>query len=115
MNRIAFILILVSILHACSSGEEGDKQGIKELERAIEAIEDRRSAEYDIIEEQKRSIRILEENLERVNSQGMRDKINKEITEKRVTIGKAEKNLRNQEEILKELNAKRDSLIEKGV
>lgn len=81
------------------------------MERAVTAIEDRQQAEYKIIEEQKRAIKVLESNLKKVNSEGMRTKIRNDINEKYVIIKDAEVNLANQNEILEELYASRDSLM----
>jgi len=109
--RCIVLLSLLVLFSACKD-RSGESQGKEELDRAIEAIEDRRKAEFRIIEEQKYMIEILEGNLDEANSEGMRQKIRDDITEKEVTIEKAEKNLENQEVILEKLYFKRDSLIQ---
>lgn len=110
MKRYIFILLAMC---ACAyEPEQPEEQTLEDLERAIQAIEDRREAEYRIIEEQEKIISILDQNIASAKSEGMKRKIRKDITEKEVIIGKAETNLENQEEILNELYAKRDSLKE---
>lgn len=91
--------------------EQPEAKTIDDLERALDAIEDRRDAELRIIEEQNREIEILEQNLVRVKSEGMRDKIRGELEMKRSAIWKAEKNLANQDTLLRQLYEKRDSLL----
>lgn len=105
-------LILPLIFIAASCGNEGQPQGqtIEDLERAITAIEDRQQAEYRIIDDQERMIEILEGNIEKSNSTGMKEKIRNEINEKKIIIRDAQKNLDNQEKILSELYAQKDSL-----
>jgi len=92
-----------------SDTHEGN-QTIRDLERAITAIEDRQQSEYKIIEDHERMIEIMEGNIAKANSEGMRQKIRHDINEKEVIIRDAEVNLANQKEILEELYAKRDSL-----
>ncbi len=106
------LVIFCAILTACqySSVEESKEQGVDDLKRAIEAIEDRQRAEYEIIEEQERIISVLEQNVEAANSEGMKEKIRGDIYEKRIIIRDAEENLKNQKEILEELGSKLDSL-----
>ena len=102
--------ILIFALIGCSQDTENSDKTAKELNRAIEAIEDRREAEYKIIEDQERMIKVMESNIDKANSEGMKEKIRKDINEKRVIIRDAEKNLSNQEKVLGELYAKKDSL-----
>ena len=104
------ILPLIFIAVACGNGDQPEGQTIKDLERAITAIEDRQQAEYRIIEDQERMIKIMEENIEKSNSDGMKEKIRNDINEKKVIIRDAQKNLDNQEKILNELYAHKDSL-----
>lgn len=105
-----YVLIFLIITGCAYEPEQPEEQTLEDLERAIEAIEDRRQAEFRIIEEQERIVSTLEENLEAAKSEGMKIKIRKDITEKEVIIRKAKTNLENQEEILEDLYAKRDSL-----
>jgi hypothetical protein len=99
--------------------EEGEKEipkqeirTEKDLERAIEAIEDRRAAELRIIDEQTNMIEKLEENRAAANSEGMKAKIDRDILMKEVVLEKARGNLANQDSILSELYNRRESLIE---
>jgi len=104
--------VLVLLITSCGGSEvKTEAEHLKDLERAVTAIEDRQNHEYTIIEEQKRAIIILEGNLEKVNSEGMREKIKNDINEKGVIIRDAEVNLANQKKILNELYATRDSLL----
>jgi hypothetical protein len=110
MNYVP-LMMLILLVWSCNMNVDKDSdQSVKDLERAIEAIEDRQEAEYKIIEEQERIISILEENLDSAKSEGMRRKIRNDINEKRVIIRDAEKNLDNQKKVLGELYEKRDSL-----
>jgi len=93
-----------------NDGSKSEKEHLKDLHRAVTAIEDRQEAEYKIIEEQERIIKVLEANLEDAKSEGMRKKIRNDINEKYVIIRDAEVNLANQKKVLGELYAKRDSL-----
>ncbi|MCZ4408457.1 hypothetical protein O3Q51_06540 [Cryomorphaceae bacterium 1068] len=112
MRYILPIIIFLAVGCGNGNGENGE-QTIKDLERAITAIEDRQQAEYKIIEDQERMINIMEGNIDKANSEGMKDKIRNDINEKRVIIRDAEVNLRNQEKVLGELYAKRDSIMNK--
>ncbi|HLV53737.1 MAG TPA: hypothetical protein VKY29_06945 [Cryomorphaceae bacterium] len=85
---------------------------IKDLDRAIEAIEDRREAELRMLEEYDREIRIMSGNLDRANSDGMREKIEGEIEMRRSARWKSEKNITNQDSILKVLYFKKDSILD---
>ncbi len=85
--------------------------GIKEISRAITAIEDRRDAEVRIINEQKEMIQVLKGNLDKVNSKGMEEHIEKNIFMKTLAIDKAYINLANQDSILSKLYLKRDSIL----
>ncbi len=108
--RYILSLIIFFAVGCGNRATESGEQTIKDLERAVTAIEDRQQSEYKIIEEQERIIKILEGNLEKANSEGMRDKIRNDINEKRVIIRDAEVNLANQKKVLGELYAKKDSL-----
>jgi Skp family chaperone for outer membrane proteins len=111
--KYAFIFSLL-VLAACTGPQEKTahpEQGLEELDRAITAIEDRREAEREIVQEQGEIKKQLEENLKEANSQGMREKIEQDILMKETTIRKAKVNLANQDTILKQLYAKKDSLL----
>jgi predicted RNase H-like nuclease (RuvC/YqgF family) len=111
MKKKVFLVVMAVGLAGCAyEPDHPEDKTAKDLERAIQAIEDRRDAELRIIEEQRRMITVLEDNLGEAKSEGMRDKIRNEISEKRVTIGKAEVNLNNQQEILESLYRRRDSI-----
>jgi hypothetical protein len=109
MRNILPLIFLLAI-GCADSGPKSEKQHLKDLERAVTAIEDRQNHEFTIIEEQERAIKVLEVNLDKVNSEGMRQKIRNDINEKGVIIRDAEVNLANQKEILDELYTARDSL-----
>lgn len=81
-----------------------------DLEKAIKVIRERRDYEYEIIREEKYAISILEENIGKAHSEGMKQKLRDEITLKKAVITKAEKNIDNQNTILGELGLKLDSL-----
>ncbi|MGB6036486.1 MAG: hypothetical protein WBG42_09460 [Cryomorphaceae bacterium] len=109
MRYILPLIILFVV--GCGNGDTQEGvQTLKDLERAIAAIEDRQQSEYKIIEDHERMIKIMEDNIAKANSEGMRRKIRHDINEKEVIIRDAEVNLANQKEILDELYAKRDSL-----
>jgi septal ring factor EnvC (AmiA/AmiB activator) len=105
-----FIFPIIFIAVACGSGAQKEGQSLKDLERAITAIEDRQQAEYDIIKDHERIIEILEENITQAKSEGMKEKIRNDINEKKVIIRDAQVNLENQERILSKLYAQKDSL-----
>ncbi len=110
---IPLVIIAIAVLNACINPDSEIKKelGMKELERAIAAIEDRREAELRIIEEQNEMILTLNDNLEAANSDGMKDAIGKNIAMKKLAIQKAEKNLLNQDVVLANLYQKKDSLL----
>ncbi len=82
----------------------------KDIDNAITVIESRRSSEYRLIEDQLRLIENLEENIEKSNSEGMKEKIRKDISAKKLAIDKAKRNIENQDLILRQLEQKRDSI-----
>ena len=115
MNRIlqiGAIFLLCTILAQCYNPNKPEKSydTVEDLERAIEAIEDRKESELKIIAEEERIISIKESNLEKTNSDGMRKKIRQDITEHRSALSKARTNLKNQDEVLGELYQQLDSL-----
>jgi len=115
MNRIlqiGAIFLLCTILAQCYNPNKPEKSydTVEDLERAIEAIEDRKESELKIIAEEERIISIKESNLEKTNSEGMRKKIRQDITEHRSALSKARTNLKNQDEVLGELYQQLDSL-----
>ena len=111
---ISFLLIAAVLIHACIDPKSSNERdmGIKELNRAISAIEDRREAEIRIIKEQNEMILKLSKNLDAANSDGMKQAIEKDISMKKLAVQKAEKNLSNQDVILATLYQKKDSLLE---
>ena len=111
-----FIILLVATLGisgGCgNAAKDPESLMIKDLDRAIEAIEDRREAELRMLEEYDREIRIMSGNLDRANSDGMREKIEGEIEMRRSARWKSEKNIANQDSILKVLYFKKDSILD---
>ncbi len=115
MNRISQIgavFLLCTVLVQCYDPNKPEKSydTVEDLERAIEAIEDRKEAELRIIAEEERIISIKESNLEKANSDGMKKQIRQDITEHRSALSKARTNLKNQDEVLGELYQQLDSL-----
>ncbi len=112
LNGIVCLAFLV--LLGCSGASEQDagedEKGLKELNRAIEAIEDRRDAELRIVEEQGEMRDVLRENVSKAKSDGMREKIERDLRMKEISIERAERNLANQDSLLDQLRFKRDSL-----
>lgn len=104
------ILSPMGLISCVNQDKPPEAKTIKDLHRAIDAIEDRRDAEFRIVQEQNREIGILRQNLERVNSDGMREKIREDIEMRQSAKWKAEKNIANQDTILSRLYGKRDSL-----
>jgi len=94
-----------------SENNEIDVRTEKDIDNAITVIESRRESEYRLIEDQSRLIENLEGNIEKSNSDGMKDKIRNDIGTKRLAIVKAKRNIENQNLILGQLEQKRDSLL----
>jgi len=94
-----------------SENNEIDVRTEKDIDNAITVIESRRESEYRLIEDQSRLIENLEDNIEKSNSDGMKDKIRNDIGTKRLAIVKAKRNIENQNLILGQLEQKRDSLL----
>lgn len=110
--QIGAVFLLCTLLSQCY---DPNKQGksydtVEDLERAIEAIEDRKEAELKIIAEEERIISIKESNLEKANSEGMKKEIRLEITAHRSALSKARTNLKNQDKVLDKLYQQLDSL-----
>ncbi|MCA1764240.1 MAG: hypothetical protein ABR574_05950 [Cryomorphaceae bacterium] len=118
MKISKFVSIVFLAFMGCSSGGEQDQdrgeKGLKELNRAIEAIEDRRDAELRIVEEQAEMRDVLRENVSKAKSDGMREKIERDLRMKEISIERAERNLANQDSLLFQLRLKRDSLNAAG-
>lgn len=98
------------LLAQCGPSERTKERGAKDLENAIKVLESRKEAEERIITGHEREIAQLEENLEKVRSDGMRKKIRSDIQMKRIGIQKAIQNMANQDTILNQLRFKLDSL-----
>lgn len=106
---LASIFITIS---ACSPQQKQPKQrSIKDVENALKVIKERQSAEEGVVVEQSRQIKILENNKDKSNSDGMKDKIQRDIEIKLLAIEKARKNIANQNVILEQLEQTRDSLL----
>jgi len=112
--RYSFLLFAVFFqIIGCSAPDNSqgeDEKGLKDLDRAIEAIEDRRNAELRIVEEQTEMRNVLRENVDQAKSKGMREKIERELRMKEISIQRAKRNLANQDSLLNQLRFKRDSL-----
>jgi flagellar motility protein MotE (MotC chaperone) len=110
LRTLAMIFLLV-IVAGCNPGaKEPKERSIKDVENAITVITDRREAEKRVISDQLWQIESLEENIQRSNTDGMKAKIRKDISIKRLAVDKAEKNIANQTDILRQLESTRDSL-----
>jgi predicted RNase H-like nuclease (RuvC/YqgF family) len=110
--QIGVVFLLCTLLSQCYDPNKPGKSydTIEDLERAIEAIEDRKEAELKIIAEEERIISIKESNLEKANSEGMKKEIRLEITAHRSALSKAHTNLNNQDQVLNKLYQQLDSL-----
>lgn len=75
-------------------------------------LNDRREAEGRVVEEQGAIRDQLKENYKAANSNGMRNKIEKEIRMIEISIEKAQKNIVNQDTIIFQLEVKLDSIVE---
>lgn len=109
----ALIISMMSLNAGCvpkGANKDVDVRTVKDIENAITVIESRRASEYRLIEDQSRLIENLEDNIEKSNSEGMKEKIRKDITTKKLAIDKAKRNIENQDIILKQLEHKRDSI-----
>lgn len=104
------VLLPMGLISCVNQDKQPEDKTLKDLNRAIDAIEDRRDAEFRIVKEQNREIGILRQNLEHVNSDGMREKIREDIEMRQSAKWKAEKNIANQDTILSHLYWKRDSV-----
>lgn len=111
MLKILYIILLSVLSFGCSQKSEIEKH-VEDIENVEEGIEVRQDMEEKIVIEENRALQILRENLAGANSDGMRDKVRREIRLKESVIEKSKNNLRNQEELLKNLRAKKDSLLE---
>lgn len=105
-----FLIVFVLIFTACTSNGGMRERGPKDIENALKIIESRREAEYAVISSQEREIQQLKENMEHVNSDGMRRKIEGDILVKQTTIQRARKNIANQDTVISSLQQKLDSL-----
>ena len=103
------IFLFIVISHGCTE-KSNSEQELDNITKAINNIEDRKQAEIYIIKENTNFLQVLELNYDQANSDGMREKISREISIKESVLAKAELNRRNQDKILEQLNSKRDSL-----
>lgn len=111
MRRIFAVLFAFSLVFsACTSSDGVRERGPKDIENALKIIESRREAEYAVIRSQEREIEQLKENMEHVNSDGMRRKLAGDILVKETTIQRAQKNIANQDTVIVRLQQKLDSL-----
>lgn len=96
---------------SCTQQTQTQKD-LKDINRVIVGIESRQDMETRVIENEQKTIMLLKENYKKVNSDGMRAKISREIVLKESVIEKSEKNKTNQVVILNQLYSKRDSILE---
>lgn len=110
MRIVVVFVILIGA--GCGRHQPHTEEGksLEELEKAISVIQERRESEYKIISQEEYGISVLTENIGKSNSEGMKNKIREQIRLKRAVIYKAEKNIANQDLILRELIVKRDSI-----
>lgn len=109
MRLTAFAFLILTLIACKPSGKERSR-GIDDIENAIRIIESRNVAEQGIIEAHKYEIEILESNINKVSSEGMREKLRAEIEMKKLGIQKANRNMANQDTVLEQLRLKRDSI-----
>lgn len=114
MKLLGLLYTVIILFTGCTTADNQsatpEEKGVEELERAIEAIEDRRNAELRIVEEQTEMRDVLRGNVEKANSKGMREKIERDLRMKEISIERAERNLANQDSLLFQLRFKRDSI-----
>lgn len=108
--RLIIFLLLFSAMASCKPSGKPRARGLNDIENAIRIIESRKVAEQGIIDAHHYEIEVLRANLEKVNSEGMRSKLNSEIEMKNLGIQKARRNMANQDTILQQLRFKRDSI-----
>lgn len=111
MRKLYFMFALLVFSFGCNPKSEVEK-GIEGIDSVIEGIEDRCEVEDRIIKEERHSLEILRKNLENANSDGMREKIEREIRLKESVIEKSKNSRENQDKILEELRIKKDSLTD---
>ncbi|NEN23726.1 hypothetical protein G3O08_09460 [Cryomorpha ignava] len=88
------------------------EKNIEGIDKVIEGIEDRSAVENRTISQESESLEILRSNFRKANSDGMREKVQREIRLKEAVIEKSKNNRENQDKILEELQVKKDSLVE---
>lgn len=108
-GTLVYFALLSAFLFGCSQKSEVEKQ-LEDIDKVIVGIEDRYEFEDRIITEATNALKILQENLESANSDGMREKVMHEIRLKESVIEKSRNNRENQVIILEELQVKKDSL-----
>jgi len=108
--RIIFAFALAAFCFGCGPQSQTQKD-LKNINRVISGIEARQEMESRVIHNEQKAINLLKENYKKVNSDGMREKISREITMKESVIEKSKKNKVNQELILDQLYSKRDSIL----
>lgn len=110
--RLTFLMMTVILLMSCEqkSPNTKDVRSLDDLKKAISVIHERREFENKIVSQEEYAISLLTENIEKSNSEGMKDKIREEILVKRAVVAKAKNNIENQDLILEELSGKRDSI-----
>lgn len=115
MNRSFRLYLLLPMLMLAMAGcsnhsEDKSEIGKQDLERAIEAIEQRHRLEMRIIKEHERQIEVMSANIEKSHSESMKDEYRNKILVRKAGITKARQNIANQDSLLKQLHFKLDSL-----
>lgn len=112
--RCVLIISIAAVLGCGSPKEETKTRGLNDIENALKVIRDRQESEERIINDQLKQIEVLEGNIEKSKTDGMKDHIRKDIEMKKLAIEKARKNIANQDVILKQLEMKKDSMERAG-
>ena len=90
--RLRNILLLAIIVLSIGCVKQTQSQtDLKNINRVISGIEARQDIELRVIESEQKMILQLKENYKKVNSDGMRDKISREIVLKESVIEKSQK------------------------
>lgn len=111
LSKLFYFVLVTVICFGCSQKSEVEEK-IEAIDKVVEGIEVRCEVENRIITEESESVVILRSNYEKANSDGMREKVAREIRLKEAVIEKSQNSRLNQDKILEELRNKKDSLIE---
>lgn len=111
LRKILYSIMLIFFCFGCSPKSELEKN-IEGIDKVIDGIEVRCEVENRIIKDESESLEILRSNYDKANSDGMREKVAREIRLKEAVIEKSKNSRFNQDKILEELRIKKDSLVE---